>query len=184
MKTSHYRVVPSSLGDVGIVWQIGDGAPAIVQILLPSPDRSTAEMITERHPDAVEEPDTDPGKLCEGIRAALDGQRADFSLKPVALDECGGFQQRVLRETMRIPRGRVTSYGELARAISAPGAARAVGTALARNPFPLVIPCHRVVRCHGSVGRFGGGSGMKKALLRLEGVVVDAAGKVPAAFFR
>lgn len=184
METSHYRLVPSPVGDVGVVWHMGGEVPSIVHILLPSPDRSTAERIRAYHPAAVEEPDKDPGKLCEGIETTLAGNRIDFSLSNVSLDRCREFQQRVLRETMRIPRGRVTSYGELARAISAPGAARAVGTALARNPFPLVIPCHRVVRADGSIGRFGGGREMKKTLLRLEGVIVEDGGKIPPAFFR
>ena len=183
-ETSHYRLVPSSLGNIGVVWHIGAGVPLIVQILLPSSDRSTAERIRAHHPAAVEEPDNDPGKMCEEIETALAGNRIDFSLSNVSLDRCRGFQQRVLRETMCIPRGRVTSYGELAHAISAPGAARAVGTALARNPFPLVIPCHRVVRADGSIGRFGGGSEMKKTLLRLEGVIAEDGGKIPPAFFR
>ena len=102
----------------------------------------------------------------------------------VRMDQCRDFQRRVLLETIRIPRGSVTSYGDLAKKISAPGAARAVGSALAKNPFPLIIPCHRVVKSDGSVGQFGGGTEFKKALLRLEGVQIDDRGRIASAFFR
>lgn len=184
MQTIHYRLVSSFLGDVGIVWQSGGSAPSIVHVVLPRPGRPTVDRIREQYPGAAEESDKDPGQFCEEIRAALEGNQVDFSLNGVEIDRCPEFQQKVLRETMRIPRGRVTSYGGLAKAISAPGAARAVGTALARNPFPLAIPCHRVIKADGFVGRFGGGSEMKKALLRLEGVAMDDRGRIPPAFFR
>jgi methylated-DNA-[protein]-cysteine S-methyltransferase len=70
------------------------------------------------------------------------------------------------------------TYGRLADLLGHSGAARTVGTALARNPFPLVIPCHRVVRSDGELGDFGGGTGMKQALLEMEGVEFAADGKV------
>ncbi|MBN2538724.1 MAG: MGMT family protein [Deltaproteobacteria bacterium] len=105
-------------------------------------------------------------------------------MKYVKIDQCHDFQRRVLLETMQIPWGSVTSYGDLAKKISAPGAARAVGSALAKNPFPLIIPCHRVVKSDGSVGQFGGGAELKKALLRLEGVQIDDRERIAPAFFR
>ena len=64
-----------------------------------------------------------------------------------------------------------------------PGAARAVGTALANNPFPIIIPCHRVVRADGSLGGFGGGLAMKKELLTKEGISLDRNRRVPAKYF-
>jgi methylated-DNA-[protein]-cysteine S-methyltransferase len=179
-----YHLVTSFLGDVGVVWQNEGDTPSIVHVMLPRPDRPTAEMIMEYYPDAVENSDKNPGTICDGIRACLEGARVDFPMGCVEMDRCRGFQGRVLFETMRIPRGRVTSYGALAEAINAPGAARAVGSALARNPFPLVIPCHRVIKADGFVGRFGGGTDMKKKLLRLEGVEMDDRGRIAPAFFR
>jgi methylated-DNA-[protein]-cysteine S-methyltransferase len=70
------------------------------------------------------------------------------------------------------------TYGGLAASVGVAGGARAVGNVMAGNPFPLVIPCHRVVRSGGSLGGFGGGAEMKKGLLRLEGVAFDAQGCV------
>lgn len=79
------------------------------------------------------------------------------------------FQHLVWDELQRIPYGAVRSYGEVARAIGQPGAARAVGTANHHNPIPIVIPCHRVVASDGTLAGFGGGLALKQRLLELEG---------------
>lgn len=84
------------------------------------------------------------------------------------------FEQAVLMKTLEIPRGEVRTYSWIAREIGHPKAVRAVGTALANNPIPLLIPCHRVVRSDGLIGNYGaGGPKNKRALLSMEGVVVD-----------
>jgi O-6-methylguanine DNA methyltransferase len=81
------------------------------------------------------------------------------------------FSQAVLRKTREIPRGEVRPYGWVAREIGHPAAVRAVGTALANNPIPYFIPCHRVVRTDGKIGNYGGGGPeAKRAILTLEGV--------------
>ncbi|MGH7817699.1 MAG: methylated-DNA--[protein]-cysteine S-methyltransferase, partial [Candidatus Binatia bacterium] len=78
------------------------------------------------------------------------------------------FTQAVLKQTLRIPYGQVRTYKWLAARLGKPKAARAVGNALARNPLPIIIPCHRVVRGDGSIGRFALGSEWKKRLSELE----------------
>jgi methylated-DNA-[protein]-cysteine S-methyltransferase len=83
------------------------------------------------------------------------------------------FQRRVWLATRQIPYGDVRSYGEIARAIDSPHAARAVGQALGRNPLLIVVPCHRVLRSDGDLGGFGAGLGKKRALLTLEGYLED-----------
>lgn len=117
-------------------------------------------------------------ELAEGIAALLRGQATSFSLATLALERCPSFQQAALRALSRVKRGEVTTYGRLAAAIGRERAARAVGHAMATNPFPLVVPCHRVIRADGRLGEYGGGAGMKRALLALEGVRVDDAGRV------
>jgi methylated-DNA-[protein]-cysteine S-methyltransferase len=179
-----YHLLPSSLGDVGILWQGEGKMPSVIGIVLPHPDMTTAEKIHAVYPGVLPRSHANLSKTCEEVGRFLEGIQVEFSFRSAALDRLRGFQGRVLRETARIPRGNVTSYGTLAEAIHAPRAARAVGTALARNPFPLIIPCHRVVKADGFIGRFGGGREMKKALLRLEGVEIDDGGRVPPAFFR
>jgi methylated-DNA-[protein]-cysteine S-methyltransferase len=98
------------------------------------------------------------------------GRRESFDL-PVDWDRLGDFQRQVLRAACRIPRGQVRTYAEVARAIGRPGAARAVGQALGRNPVPIVVPCHRVLAADGSLRGYSGGGGVatKERLLRLEG---------------
>ncbi|HOW35496.1 MAG TPA: MGMT family protein [Candidatus Omnitrophota bacterium] len=78
------------------------------------------------------------------------------------------FEWKVLAATAKIPLGQTRSYQWIAKAIGKPQAVRAVGQALGRNPFPLIIPCHRVVKSDGSLGGYAGGSKMKMNLLRLE----------------
>jgi len=85
------------------------------------------------------------------------------------LDHCSAFQRKVLRAVIAIPRGEVRTYQFIAKQIGNPKAARAVGRALATNPFPLMIPCHRVIRSDGKLGGYQGGVRMKQALLRKEG---------------
>jgi len=94
---------------------------------------------------------------------------------PLTVDLSGvtPFQRQVLEEARRVPRGQVSTYGEIARRIGKPKAFRAVGQALRRNPVPIVVPCHRVVASDGTLGGYGGklGNTRKIQLLKLEGVV-------------
>ncbi len=103
----------------------------------------------------------------------LDGAHVDFKVQ-VDLEGLQPFTRRVLEETRKIPYGRVASYRSIAVRLGVPQAARAVGQALGRNPIPLVIPCHRVIRSDGSLGGFGMGLDVKTKLLSIEGV--DAQG--------
>lgn len=94
------------------------------------------------------------------------GKRTEFTF-PVEV-EGTDFNRKVWEQVARIPYGTTKTYGEIARAIDKPGAARAVGTANGKNPIPIVIPCHRVVAGGGKLGGFGGGLLLKRKLLRLE----------------
>lgn len=80
------------------------------------------------------------------------------------------FQCEVWEALFRIPWGETRTYGEIARAVGRPGAARAVGAAAGRNPLPVIVPCHRLVAANGKLGGFSGGIDVKKRLLELEGV--------------
>lgn len=118
------------------------------------------------------------GEAVSAVRATLDGEPA--ALEDVPLDWSGvtAWDRRVLEGARTIGRGRVTSYGRLARRIGAPGAARAVGAAMGRNPFWLLVPCHRVVAGDGSIGGYGDdpdGPEIKRDLLALEGIALQVA---------
>lgn len=103
------------------------------------------------------------------LTAYFNGKLKSFSLKlaPHGTD----FQLQVLRELQKIPYGKTTTYGELAKRLGRPKASRAVGMANGRNPLPIVIPCHRVIGADGSMTGFGGGVDTKKKLLELEKTV-------------
>lgn len=92
-------------------------------------------------------------------------RKFSVSLAPKGTD----FQQRVWRELTKIPYGTTISYGELARRIGRPGAARPAGGACGRNPIAVIVPCHRVIGAHGSLTGYGGGLDRKQQLLTLEG---------------
>ena len=106
------------------------------------------------------------------LREYFEGKRSCFKLK-LYLDHLTQFQQQVLLATSDIPHGQITTYGEMARRLGKVQLARAVGQALARNPIPIVIPCHRVLGADGSLHGYSGGRGLetKKQLLRLEGAI-------------
>lgn len=91
------------------------------------------------------------------FQAALDGRPGPDDAIDVDLADRPGFDQRVLAEVRRLGWGETTSYGEIARRVEAPRAARAVGGALGRNPVSLLIPCHRVIASDGTLGGYGGG---------------------------
>ena len=99
------------------------------------------------------------------LRGELTGFDVSVDLRLVPSE----FYRDVLRAARRIPRGRVATYGAVAAATRRPGAVRAAGTALGRNPVPIVVPCHRVVPASGGIGNYGGGTPLKDWLLRLEG---------------
>ncbi len=104
------------------------------------------------------------------IEAFLNGENVRFTLDTVRLDLCRPFQRKVLLAEYAIPRGRVSTYGLIAGHLGNPHGARAVGAALASNPFPLIIPCHRAIRSDGGLGGYQGGWKMKRALLEMEDV--------------
>lgn len=171
-----YTVCPSALGDVYVAW----GAPG-VSAVRPAGEAATFEAwyagrFDRRVVAAIED---DP--ISTAARAKLRGDRVDV---PLDLRGCSEFEARVLRSAAQIRRGNARPYQWLAREIGAPDATRAVGNALGRNPMPLLIPCHRVIRTNGSVGGYAFGSDAKRALLEREGLDLAAVERVAGRGFR
>jgi methylated-DNA-[protein]-cysteine S-methyltransferase len=106
--------------------------------------------------------------IAEKLAALAAGTSVDVSLQVLDFGSISSFSRKVLLTLMEVERGTTVSYGELAGKAGFPGAARAVGSVLAANPFPLIIPCHRVVRSDGLSGSYQGGTEMKKYLLEAE----------------
>jgi len=152
--------IPTDLGPLGLRW----GPAGVREVRWPG------------DPEAASWPrwaGEGPRWLAEAVEALgrhLQGGGEDLSGVPVDLSGLSDFTRAVLAEVRRIPPGQTRSYGEVAAALGRPRAARAVGQALARNPVPLLVPCHRVVSRQGRLGGFTapGGAGLKRRLLELE----------------
>jgi methylated-DNA-[protein]-cysteine S-methyltransferase len=178
MESHFYTLLPSAFGTFGIVWQETDERPKVHRVFLPHERTPVENLVQMAFVDAS--PLSCPAitELGERIQRFLEGEAVDFDLEIVALERCSEFQRRVLLAEYRIPRGWVSTYGRIARSLGIPGGARAVGRALSRNPFPIIIPCHRAIRSNGELGGFQGGQKMKRALLELEGIQFSPSGKV------
>jgi methylated-DNA-[protein]-cysteine S-methyltransferase len=161
-----FAIVDTGWGAFGLVAR----GQALVRTYLP---RSRAEIrrhIRHDFPAAVEETST----LRAFQRQAVDyfrGKPAAFDVR-LDLSDVPPFRARVLEACRRIPFGRTASYADLARAAGNPAAVRAAGGAMAHNPLPLVVPCHRILSADGSIGGFSSSQGVeeKLRLLRHEGV--------------
>jgi methylated-DNA-[protein]-cysteine S-methyltransferase len=128
----------------------------------------TRKRLREEYPGVTES--VKPfGKIQRLLDQFLRGVKVDFDV-PFDLGDMGDFSRRVLLEVKAIPYGTVVSYGSIGKRLGYPMAARAVGQAVGRNPIPIVIPCHRVVRSDGRLGGFGLGINVKEHLLAMEGV--------------
>jgi methylated-DNA-[protein]-cysteine S-methyltransferase len=178
MEPFSYTLLPSTFGVVGLVWQEAGQGPRVRQIFLPREKAAAEQAIQARFAGARPLSCSSIAALGERIGCFLAGEAVDLTLEMLALDTCRPFQQRVLVAEHQIPRGWISTYGRIAAHLGTPGAARAVGNALAHNPFPIVIPCHRAVQADGSLGGFQGGVRMKRALLEMEGVKFTATGRV------
>lgn len=178
----YYESTPTPYGDIGIVWAQALEKSSIIRIILPRKGKSTVEMIFQFFPHARKGSNHNIQKIKGQIQAYSEGSDVQFSSESLDMGYCYEFQKKVLIENQKIPRGRATSYSRLAKMVGTPKAARAVGTALARNPFPIFIPCHRVIRFNGELGGFGGGLIMKRTLLKMEGVCFDQSGRVEPVF--
>jgi methylated-DNA-[protein]-cysteine S-methyltransferase len=109
------------------------------------------------------------------LRLFAEGEPVDFSTVPLALEHLSPFARRVVTACRRIGWGQVSTYGDLAAACGSAAAARAVGSVMARNCFPLIVPCHRVLGAGGALGGYSAPDGlrMKKRLLAMEGVTAE-----------
>jgi len=152
-------LVPSVFGDLGVVWTRGEtaGGARVRRILLPNERPPTRCVVQVPFSDAGSSLPPAIASLSERLQRFLAGGVVEFGrghLELLALDACSAFQRRVLLAEYGIPRGWVSTYGRVAKHIGCPGGARAVGNALARNPFPIIIPCHRAVRADGCQHRY------------------------------
>jgi len=158
-----YTEIAGPTGHAFVAWN-GRGITAFV----PVDAAGTREEFEKRHPRKAFFVDVPPQPLAKYLDHTIKTGRLGHL--PVDFSSIGEFQRRVLEKCAEIPPGEIRPYGWIAREIGNPGAVRAVGTALGRNPVPVLIPCHRVVRTDGRIGSYAYGSPMKRQLLEHEGL--------------
>lgn len=169
MTGRQFAFFDTAIGRCALTW----GDTGIVGVQLPEgSERSTRARITKRFPDAREA--ATPPVVKRAIRdivALLEGKKVDLSYVGLDMDGIPAFHRRVYEAARAVPPGMTLSYGEVAKRIGAPGAARAVGQALGRNPFAIVVPCHRVLAASGKLGGFSANGGIetKARMLEIEG---------------
>ncbi|THD55575.1 MAG: methylated-DNA--[protein]-cysteine S-methyltransferase [Bradyrhizobium sp.] len=164
-----YTIFDTGIGRCGIAW----GQAGVVGVQLPEArEIETRKRLFQLYPEAREtRPPLNVELAIEGIVALLRGESGDFS--DVTLDMAGihAFNQRVYQITQMIPRGETRTYGEIAARLGASGAVHSVAQAIARNPFVIIIPCHRVLEAGGYADKISphGGVISKRRLLSIEG---------------
>ena len=172
---SHYRVFETASGFCGIAWN-GLG---ITRFQLPARDAAATERLLLRRAPAAK-PGPPPPAVATAIAAVqryFAGERTDFSDLELDLESQDSFFKRIYAAARQVGWGRTTTYGTLAKELGAgPEAARDVGQAMASNPIPLIIPCHRVLAAGGKIGGFSapGGAAAKIRMLELEGFRLEA----------
>jgi methylated-DNA-[protein]-cysteine S-methyltransferase len=174
-----YLMVPWQPGSVTLYWHADASSGRLQGALLSLPSATSEQRLRALDPLAQPGREARMDSLAERLARYLNGEDMSFPLEELAMERCGAFQTLVLRAEHAIPRGSLSTYGRIAAHIGHPRAARAVGTALGTNPFPILIPCHRAVRTDGSLGGYAGGLEMKRILLAMEGVVLGPDGRAP-----
>lgn len=166
LHTGHYGLMDSPVGDLLIV--VTDDGVADISYLASRDREERFAELEERGILATERSSlVEPAR--EQLREYFTRHRSSFTL-PVDLYGVTPFTRSVLEATSEVPFGHVKTYRNIADMIGKPGASRAVGNALGRNPVPVIVPCHRVVRADGSMGWYTGGAHIKETLLDIEGV--------------
>jgi methylated-DNA-[protein]-cysteine S-methyltransferase len=166
-----YTIFDTSVGRCGIAW--GDLGVLCVQ-LPEAREIETRRRLFQLYPDARElRPPPEIQSAIDGIAALLRGKVADLSEVRLDTTDIPAFNVRVYEFTRSLPRGETMTYGEVASRLRASGAAHSVAQAISKNPFMIIVPCHRVLEAGGYADRISanGGSISKRRLLSIEGAV-------------
>ena len=171
-----YTTFETEIGWAGLAW----GDKGLVGVVIPERDPAAARrVVLRRFPEAVEAAAPHHvASTIDGIRALLRGAKTDLSATVLDIARVPEFNARVYEIARTIPPGETLTYGEIATRLGDRLLARDVGTALGQNPWPIVVPCHRVTAVAGKLGGFSapGGARTKLKLLAIEGAAVAAQG--------
>ncbi|MFJ7219688.1 methylated-DNA--[protein]-cysteine S-methyltransferase [Amycolatopsis sp. NPDC098790] len=168
--TTGFTVFATAIGPCGLAWR----DDLVVGTSLPGTDLRA--RLAKRFPDAVEGPPPPSVRTAvDGIVALLAGAREDLAAVPLDLAGVPEFHRRAYEVARAIPPGKTLTYGEIAHRLGLPGSAQAVGQAMGHNPFPIIVPCHRVLAAGGKDGGFSahGGVATKRRMLVIEGALAD-----------
>ena len=165
-RAAAFVLFETAIGACGIAWS----ERGLLGVQLPERDVATTRArLRRRFPDAGErEPHANVSAVIARIVALLRGERVDLTDVALNMDALPEFDRDVYAAARQVPPGATATYGEIAKRVNRPGAARDVGVALARNPFAIVVPCHRIVAANGKTGGFSAGGGVKTKLKLLE----------------
>jgi methylated-DNA-[protein]-cysteine S-methyltransferase len=176
---ARFALFETAIGRCALAWT----ERGIASVQLPeADDEATRARVLARHPDAVEAaPEGDAKRAVDAMRAHLRGELDALESVPLDYAAVPLFHRRVYEALRRVGPGRTIGYGELAARVGSPAAARAVGQAVGKNPFPIVVPCQRVLAAGGRAGGFSayGGVATKRRLLAIEGVSIEDPGAAP-----
>jgi methylated-DNA-[protein]-cysteine S-methyltransferase len=171
-----YCVFDTPIGPCGVAWS----EHGLTRVQLPETSRGATELRLARsaHPDA---PPPRIAALIAELQHYLAGTKVEFAAVALDMPDIAPFQRQVYDAARGVGWGCTASYGDLAREIGAPSEAREVGQALARNPIPIIVPCHRILTSDGKIGGFSapGGTATKERLLALEGVRIGVDADAP-----
>jgi methylated-DNA-[protein]-cysteine S-methyltransferase len=168
MDANGYALFDTAIGRCGIAWS----ERGVVGVQLPDQsEEGTRQRLARRSRQAAEAtPPPAVQRAVKEIVALLDGGTTDLSNIALDMDDVSAFDRRVYQVARTVPPGATITYGEIAKRLGAPDHAREVGRALARNPFAIVVPCHRVLAAGGELGGFSASGGVrtKRGLLTIE----------------
>ncbi|MBO7210703.1 MAG: methylated-DNA--[protein]-cysteine S-methyltransferase [Methanobrevibacter sp.] len=174
-----YIINPSPIGEITIIWRKKPKFQ-IEEIILSRPDKSSTQIAEEKYEQEGKLPINKKSKQLNNVLKELDNyfkeKDAKFSLEYLNLEKFTPFQRKVLETEFKTKKGTINTYKDLAKAAGSPKAYRSVGTALSKNPYPIIIPCHRTVKSDRTIGGFGGvseGLESKKILLELDGLMIQ-----------
>lgn len=178
MGSLYYHTFSSPFDTFIIVWKEFGSALRIQRIFLSDPELKSENKVRESFKQIKFGSSSSIKLLGENIQRFFKGENINFDLELLDFNQCFDTQKKVLLAEYEIPRGWVSTYKRIANKVGIPNGARVVGNALARNPFPIIIPCHRAIKTNGDLGGFQGGIKMKRKLLELEGIKISERGKV------
>ena len=169
----------SPIGEIAIIWRKKPKFQ-IEEIVISNPDQTASEIVKDKYEREEElhlnKKSKQLNQVLNEINKYFQEKDYKFSLSYLNMDKLKPFQRKVLEVEFKTKKGTVNTYKDIAKEVGSPKAYRAVGTALAKNPFPIIIPCHRTVKADRTIGGFSGfaeGLESKKILLELDGLMIQ-----------